>query len=226
MEQITIYLVGDSTVSSYDTDEFPMTGWGQMLSNYFNEGITICNAAIPGYSSKSFIDDGKLEAIRTKIKPNDYLFIQFGHNDQKPDIERHTDPFTTYKNYLREYIEVARNNKAIPVLITPVQRRKFSASGEIENTHGEYSTAMKQLAVELNVPLIDLTLKSKKLFESLGDEKSKKLFLWCKPSEYKNYPEGAEDNTHFHQFGADQIAKLIIEGIEETGLTVDTKLSY
>lgn len=224
MEQITIFLAGDSTVCTYDTDGFPMSGWGQVLPRYFKEGVAICNAAISGYSSKSFINDGKLEAIKTMIKPNDYLFIQFGHNDQKPDIERHTDPFTTYKDCLRKYIEVARENKAIPVLITPVQRRKFTASGEIEDTHGDYPNAMKQLATERDVPLIDLTLKSKKLFERLGDERTKELFFWCKPFEYEKYPEGLEDNTHFHQFGADQIAKLIVEGIEENELMLASEL--
>lgn len=132
----------------------------------------------------------------TQIRSGDYLFVQFGHNDQKPD-DRYTEPFTTYKQHLRRYIDDARLKKANPVLITPVQRRSFESDGRFKNTHGDYPDAMIQLAEELRVPLIDLASKSRQLLESLGPEASKKLFLWLEPGEHPNYPDGARDDTHF-----------------------------
>lgn len=153
----------------------------------------------------------------TQIRSGDYLFVQFGHNDQKPD-DRYTEPYTTYKQHLRRYIDDARLKKANPVLITPVQRRSFESDGRFKNTHGDYPDAMIQLAEELRVPLIDLASKSRQLLESLGPEASKKLFLWLEPGEQPNYPDGARDDTHFCDFGANEMAKLVAQGAKETGI--------
>ncbi|MCT8139619.1 rhamnogalacturonan acetylesterase [Anaerobacillus sp. CMMVII] len=220
MEQIKLFLAGDSTMSNYQNDVAPRAGWGQVLSSYFRNEITIINAASSGRSSKSFIDEKRLEKIAQEIGKGDYLLIQFGHNDQKPDVERHTKPFSTYKTYLRQYIDVANENQATPVLITPVQRRTFDENGELVDSHGEYPTAMKELAEECNVPVIDLGAKSKSLLEELGAEKAKQLFLWYKPGEEANYPEGVQDDTHFSEYGATLIAGLVIAELKALNLSL------
>ncbi|MFD1953573.1 rhamnogalacturonan acetylesterase [Paenibacillus thailandensis] len=212
----TIFLAGDSTVTDQET--FPYAGWGQMLPLYLNAEVAVVNEAKSGRSSKSFLNEGRLQPILDRIKPKDFLFIQFGHNDEKTDEERATDPFTTYKQYLNVYIKEARERGAIPVLITPVQRRKFGADGKIIDTHGDYVTAMKELAAEENVPLIDLTASSTALYESMGDEPSKALFMWAYPGEFAAFPEGAKDDTHFQELGGIRIAGLVKDGIKELGL--------
>src|SRR5699024_7875323 len=137
----------------------------------------------------------------------------FGHNDEKPDKERHTEAFTSFKGYLKQYIQLAKDKQAFPVLITPVQRRSFDENGSFQETHGNYPIAMKQFAEQHGVPLIDLTTSSRLLYEKLGPEESKKLFLWFKRGENSNFPEGIEDDTHFSEYGANEIAKLVIKEI-------------
>ncbi len=213
-KEIAIYIAGDSTAANETPDVFPETGWGQVIGDFFNENVKINNHAVNGRSSKSFVEEGRLEAILKEIKAGDYLFIQFGHNDEKEhDPSRYTEPQTTYKYYLRLFIEGARSKGAYPVLLTPVNRRLFE-NGRIINTHREYCKAMKELALELNVPLIDVCEKSRKLFEELGEEKTKEIFLWVEPGQYPAYPEGKQDNTHFSRQGAIEIAKLIVDGIK------------
>lgn len=213
----TIYLAGDSTVTDQDT--FPYAGWGQMLPLYFKTDVAIDNHAVSGRSSRSFIDEGRLAAILEQIKPNDYLWIQFGHNDEKPDVERATEPFGSFKEMLSIYVKESLARGARPVLITPMHRRKFDSEGRVTDTHGDYLLGMIELAKELDVPLIDLAAKSKILYERLGDEPSKSLFMWAYPGEFIHFPEGALDDTHFQELGAIQIAGLVAEGVRELGLS-------
>lgn len=215
---ISVFIAGDSTASYYDENRAPRAGWGQVIQMFFSEDVIIKNRAVSGRSSKSFIEEGYLKKIEKEISPNDYLLIQFGHNDEKPDVKRHTEPYSTYKDCLKEYINVARKNNAFPVLLTPVNRRAFNDEDKIVLTHGEYPDAMKQLALEMNVPLIDICKKSKKLFEELGEDETKKIFLWLNKGEHINYPEGVQDNTHFSMKGAIEIARLIVDGIKEIDL--------
>lgn len=212
-----LYIAGDSTASNYDQDRAPRAGWGQVIDRFFNDNIKVINKAASGRSSKSYYEEGRLDEILDEISNGDYLFIQFGHNDQKDGKKRHTSPFDTYQSYLSKYIEGARKNSAIPVLITPVSRRNFDEK-KLLDTHGSYPQSMMKLAEELDVPLINITHKSKILFENLGLEKTKDIFLWLEAGEHTNYPEGVEDNTHFCESGAIQIAELIVEGIRELGL--------
>ncbi|TMV47434.1 rhamnogalacturonan acetylesterase [Paenibacillus mesophilus] len=218
MPPLTLYLAGDSTVASYLDKRAPLAGWGQFIGTHFTDRVTVVNAAESGRSSKSFIDEGRLQKIKEEIRKGDYLFIQFGHNDEKTDQERHTDPYTTYKSYLKQYVEAAREKGAFPVLITPMNRRNFNPNGTLAMTHGAYPAAMIQLGKELQVPVIDLHTSSKKLLEQLGDEPSKKLFLWLEPGENANYPEGSKDNTHFNENGASEMAGLVVQGIREAKL--------
>ncbi|RKN84065.1 rhamnogalacturonan acetylesterase [Paenibacillus ginsengarvi] len=220
----TVYLAGDSTVSSYGASAAPMAGWGQMIGELFQDGVQVRNEARGGRSSKSFIGEGRLAPIAEAITPGDYLFIQFGHNDQKNDEARYTSPNETYPHYLRQYIEAARTKGATPVLFTPVERRLFGEDGRLKDSHGAYPAAVLKLADEENVTVIDLRQKSRSLLESLGDEASKKLFTWLEPGESPNYPSGTQDNTHFNETGAREIARLVAEGIRESGLALANRL--
>ncbi|WHY69923.1 rhamnogalacturonan acetylesterase [Neobacillus sp. SuZ13] len=216
---ITVYLAGDSTVSDYSCSFAPRAGWGQFIHRYFDNTIVVRNAATPGRSSKSFIAEGRLESILKQIKKGDYLLIQFGHNDEKMyKPSRYTEPYTTYKSYLKQYIDGARAKQAIPVLVTPVERRSFTDDGRARNSHGEYPRAMKELGLEEHVPVIDLTAKSRVLFQELGPDRTKDVFLWLDPGENKNYPKGVQDNTHFQVAGAKEIARLVVEGIKESNM--------
>lgn len=213
---ITVYLAGDSTVADYSSSRAPRTGWGQELNRFFDDNIVVINEAIPGRSSKSFIDEGRLDSILNQIEKGDYLFIQFGHNDEKKwDPTRYTKPYSTYKSYLKQYIDGARAKKAIPVLVTPVERRSFTVEGIAGDTHGDYPAAMKELGTEENVPVINLSEKSKALFQELGPERTKDIFLWLNARESVNYPNGVQDNTHFQKAGAEEISRLVVEGIDE-----------
>ncbi|SFF29926.1 Lysophospholipase L1 [Paenibacillus algorifonticola] len=217
-QTVTVFLAGDSTVTDQPEDGYPYAGWGQMLPKWFKQDAAIENRAVSGRSSKSFIGEGRLDEIWQWMKPRDVLIIQFGHNDQKPDEERRTEPFTTYKEYLKRYIDGARQREALPVLVTSVQRRFYEADGRLIDTHGDYLIAMRELAEEENVPLIDLAEESRKLFEELGPEATKSVFMWAAPGEFMNFPNGVEDNTHFQERGALQVAGLVVEQLKQLRL--------
>jgi lysophospholipase L1-like esterase len=212
----TIFLAGDSTVTNQPSGQYPYTGWGQTISLFLNERAAISNEARSGRSSKSFIDEFRLNRVWKKLRPSDFLFIQFAHNDEK-DNEGGTDPLTTYPQYLKQYIQGARERGAHPVLIAPMHRRFFDEQGAIQNTHGDYIEAMRRLAEEEQVPYLDLAGKSKQLFERVGVEESKKLFMWIEPNRYWGLPNGTEDNTHFSVEGGTEIARLVAECIRESG---------
>ncbi|MDD9268752.1 rhamnogalacturonan acetylesterase [Paenibacillus sp. GCM10023248] len=214
----TLYLVGDSTVTDQPLEGYPYAGWGQMFPMFFKADAAVANYAVSGRSSKSFLNEGRFEPILEKLNANDYLFIQFGHNDQKLDEERATSPYTTYKEHLSIYIGEARKRGATPILVTPVQRRFFDNEGKLIDTHGDYITAMKELAEAEEVVLIDLAAESKRLFEALGPEETKSLFLWAWPGEFPNFPQGAEDNTHFQQQGGIAVAELVAACIRKQGI--------
>ena len=212
---IKIYLAGDSTVAYCPPNEAPMAGWGQIFQSFFTEDVKVHNHAKGGASTNSFIEEGRLNTILESIETGDYLFIQFGHNDQK---SYGTEAYTTYQSYLTEYILGAREKGAIPILITSVHRRNFDENGRLVNTLGDYPLSMMELARKLEVPLIDLWAKTAKLYQSLGVEKSKQLFTWFNANEHPNYPEGIQDNTHFCETGAREVGKLVLEGINELHL--------
>lgn len=217
----TIYIIGDSTACNYGEDRYPRTGWGQVLQKFFDETkVKISNRAISGRSSKSFYEEKAWDSVLKEIKEGDYVFIQFGHNDEKKeDITRFTEPFTTFKDYLKIYINQTRTKGAIPVLLTPIHRNKWSG-GQIVDTHKDYLIAIRELAKEENVSLIDIADKTKKLFESLGEKNMNQVFLILPKGKYKNYPEGVNDNTHLQEKGAIKVANLVIEGIKEINLEI------
>jgi lysophospholipase L1-like esterase len=215
---ITLHLAGDSTVADQPADGYPYAGWGQVLPYLLKHDVIVDNHAASGRSSKSFIDEGRWEAALRRVKADDYVFIQFGHNDQKPDEARHTDPDTSYREYLKRYIEDTRSKGAKPVLITSVHRRYHETDGTIRDTHGAYLEAVRQLGIEQGVPVIDLGAKSKALFERVGPQGTEAIFMHGAPGEFANFPGGVEDNTHFQEEGAARLAELVAEGIREAGL--------
>lgn len=181
-------------------------GVGAGAGALFDRRVTVVNEAASGRSSKSFLAEDRLEAVERKIGEGDYLFIQFGHNDEKrEDPSRYTDPDMTFKEYLGQSVELARRKRAFPVLVTPVERRHFKG-GKLEDTYGPYPRAVRELREALGVPVIDLTARSRALLERLGEEGTNSLFLWLAPGEHENYPEGVQDNMHFQEQGALAIA--------------------
>ncbi|WP_239148934.1 rhamnogalacturonan acetylesterase [Streptomyces sp. SID12501] len=211
---VHVYVAGDSTASTYTTGQAPRTGWGQAIPVFFNSNAVVVNVAKSGASSKSFIDLGRLDHILGLITKGDYLLISFGHNDEKSDDPtRYTIPATTYKSYLSQYIDKARAKGANPVLITPVERRRFNSAGVITASHGAYPAAMIELATAKGVPLIDLTASSTRLWNAQGVVGTKNYFMILPAGVYPNYPDGIEDNTHFQAYGAIQVARLIARSL-------------
>jgi lysophospholipase L1-like esterase len=225
-EPVVVYLAGDSTMATKLPEKRPETGWGEMLPKFFREGeVRIENHAKNGRSTRTFIEQGLWQGLADKLKKGDYVFIQFGHNDsskEKPD--RYTPP-EDYRRNLVRFVKEARAKQAIPVLLTPVMRRRFDSAGAFQDVHGVYPGIVREVAAELKVPLIDMHRKSEKVLVGYGPEPSRQLFLQLKPGENPNYPNGVEDNTHFNPRGAEEMAALAVEGIRELKLGLAKRLS-
>ena len=206
----TIYIVGDSTV---ENGAEPFRGWGWALHEYVKDGVAVENHAFSGRSSLSFWREGRFEPIERAMKAGDVLLIQFGHNDEKDD-DRHTDPDSTFPEYLWRYCAAALERGATPVLVTPVCRRFFAGETSLLYTHGEYALAVRRLAAERGVPLVDLKKASRKLYLELGPDRTAELFVRLKPGEHPDFPDGHDDRTHFNARGARVIAGLVAEGLE------------
>ncbi|MBU1101859.1 MAG: GDSL family lipase [Bacteroidetes bacterium] len=218
----TVYLIGDSTMSDKPLVDNPERGWGMTFPYYFSKDLKIENHAKNGRSTKNFLSEGRWQVVLDKLQPGDYIFIQFGHNDAKEsDPNRYAPAHTLYKENLNKYVSETREKGAIPVLLTPVMRRRFDKDGKFYDVHGDYPTVVKEVAKELGVQLIDLHEKSRKLFVEYGEEKTKELFLWIEPGVYDSLPEGKTDNTHFTIKGAYLVAGLVRDGIKELGLPLE-----
>lgn len=202
----TVFLVGDSTVT--DQPYEPAASWGQMLPVFFDSTFAVANHAESGETLKSFITSLRFAKVLEEIKPGDYLFIQFGHNDQKQQWpQTYVEAETTYQDYLNVFIAEARMRGATPVLITSVQRRTFDKQGKINNSHGYYPQAVRNLAREKNVALIDLDSMSVKLYEALGETQAPLAFN-----------DHGKDIAHHNNYGAYQLAQCVVEGIRRTQL--------
>ncbi|TYP76553.1 GDSL-type esterase/lipase family protein [Paenibacillus methanolicus] len=211
----TVYMAGDSTMQSYSAMQAPQEGWGQQFGRYFANGVVVENNAIGGRSSKSFMVDGRLDTILREIKPGDYFFISFGHNDASAGIpERYASP-ADYKTYLARYVNGAKQRGATPVLLSPVGRRDFNnITQEFNVSFPEYVQAAKEVAQEQNVALIDLSQLSIAQYNKVGLAASEKLFLYANPGQYPKYPNGVNDNTHFSGYGAQVIAGLVAGAVK------------
>lgn len=213
---MTVYICGDSTAATYAPEQAPICGWGQVLGEKL-PGVTVVNAAMPGRSTKSFLSEGRLQAIERDIRPGDLMLIQFGHNDGSDLVWRHTDPYTSYWNNLSIFVDTARLHGAVPVLLTPICRRNFE-NGVLMPTHGDYPDAVRLLAMQRQVPLIDMHGMSFAHVAALGEEGSRALFMHVEPGVYPDYPEGCVDNTHTRRAGAEIWAGMVAEGLKRLGL--------
>lgn len=232
---ITIFMIGDSTMANKDLSAGNQErGWGHVLGGYFSEDVVVDNHAVNGRSSKSFIDEGRWQTVYEKITPGDYVFIQFGHNDEKKDEARHTEPGGSFDDNLRKFVRETREKGGIPVIFNSVPRRNFGENaGAVEaddvrseknealeqgdtlvDTHGAYLLSPPNVASEMGVTFIDLNKSVKKLVESLGVEGSKKLFMWIPEGVSPACPKGRQDNTHFNVYGARKVAGIAVDSIE------------
>lgn len=198
---------------------YPCTGIGQVFSLFIKEEYCVENYAKNGRSTKSFMDEGRLKAIEEKIGKGDFLFIQFGHNDEKKeDPTRYTEPFSSFMENLETFIEVAKEHGAYPVLITPLERRCFVDDKHLGiGAHSDYVAGMKQTAEMCKVPLIDLYSMSRAELKKAGEEKSRKWYMYFPEGTYRNHPEESKDNTHLRHEGAVNFAGLIAKGLKELG---------
>jgi lysophospholipase L1-like esterase len=208
-QQITVFTIGDSTMANKKVDPSGETGWCQVLPEFLTQEVEVRNRAMNGRSSKSFINEGRWKAILDSLKAGDYVFIQFGHNDEKiQDSTRYAEPFTTYRKNLERFVHETREKGATPILFTSIVRRKFE-DGFLTDTHGNYPVATKMVANELNVPLVDLQMLTAGAVTALGEESSKRIYLWTPPLE--KFPEGKKDDTHLSRYGAMLVAKLAMQ---------------
>lgn len=213
-KKIKIFIAGDSTAAIKETKAFPETGWGMPFVYFWDSTVTIVNKAKNGRSTSSFRNEGLWKQIMDEANQGDYILIQFGHNDEVPTKKTYTTE-EEFRNNLTRYVKESRDKKAIPVLLTPVARRKFDSLGKVEGTHDVYAAIVRSVAAVENVPLIDMDKKGQHLYQQMGVENSRLLFLQLKPGEHPNYPEGKEDNTHFNEMGARLIAQIVLSELKQ-----------
>jgi lysophospholipase L1-like esterase len=208
----TVFLTGDSTVT--DQAREPGASWGQMLTRFLKPTVVVANHAESGETLKSFLTELRFDKVLSQMKRGDYLFVQFGHNDSKANWpQTYVEPGTTYKAYLKAYLAEARRRGATPVLVTSVQRRMFDNAGRIRNSHGDFPAAVREVAQEENVALIDLERMSVAFYEALGPEKSPLAFS-----------AGGRDVTHHNNYGAYVLAKCVAQAIRDAKLPLAAHL--
>lgn len=222
-DNITVYLAGDSTMANKEISARPETGWGMPFNAFFDSTVRVDNKAKNGRSTKSFIAEGIWKSITDNLKQGDYVFIQFGHNDEVPSKATYT-PQTDFQANLLRMVNETRAKGAIPVLITPVARRKFDASGKIQETHEIYAPIVKTVAESQKVPLIDLDAESQSLLQSFGPDDSKMLFNYLAPGQNPNYPDGRIDDTHFSELGARKMAEIVLKDIRSLQLDLTKRI--
>lgn len=227
-KKIKVYLIGDSTMCTYESNRAPLTGWGMPFVHFFDSTVMVDYRARGGRSTRTFISENRWQAIADSLQEGDYVLIQFGHNDEAKE-EKYKDRYTPvpdYKNNLVKFITETRNKKAIPVLITPVTRMRFDKEGKIQETHKEYSAAVREIGKEYNTPVIDLDAKSRDLLQQFGPVNSKMLFMQLDSLEHPNYAAGQKDNTHFNEYGARRIAELVLAEIKNLQLELAERIKH
>lgn len=213
----TLWLCGNSTV--VDQDYEPWASWGQIVTRWFTDDVAVANYAESGETATSFIAAGRLKKIVSLMKPGDCIFMEFGHNDQK-EKRAGSGAFYNYAYALKQFVDEARAKGVTPVLVTPTQRRSFDGEGKIQDTHGNYPEAMRWVAKDLEVQLIDLHAMTRVFYETLGVEESKRAFVHYPPGTFPGQLKAFEDNTHFNPYGAFEISKMVVEGIKSLQLPV------
>ena len=236
----TIFIIGDSTAANKDLSKGKLErGWGMALQCFFDDNILVDNHAVNGRSSLSFINEGRWDKVLEKMKPGDYVIIQFGHNDEKAPADRHTDPGSTFDYNLAKYVRETREHGGIPVLMNCVVRRNFFVEApevaddellrtstfkdgvkmvegdSLIDTHGLYRVAPRDVARRMNVHFVDANQITHDLEQGLGTEASKKLHMWYLPNTEPTEPKGKQDNTHYNIYGAHQVARLLADALCE-----------
>ncbi|OCB75895.1 rhamnogalacturonan acetylesterase [Flavobacterium piscis] len=215
-QKTAVYCIGDSTMADKKGPERnPEHGWAQVLQPFFNDNIVIINKAVNGRSTKSFINEKRWDSVYNKLKKGDYVFIEFGHNDEKiEDSTRYTNPHTAYRHNLIRFVKESREKGAIPILLTSIARRNFNEKGVLVPTHGDYPLETRLAAQEYNVPLIDLEYHTELLEQSYGPEKSKQLHLHFKAGENAYYDKEKADDTHLSKKGAVEVAAIVVQQLK------------
>ena len=231
---VRVFIIGDSTVADYTIDNdymskrYPITGWGQVFQQFMcrdslplirniikADSVVVIDSARGGRSTRTFFEEGRWASVHRLLRPNDLVLIQFGHNDAAKDKPERYVTVQGYKEYLRLFVIQTREKQAIPVLLTPVNRNYPWSEGKLSNVHGEYPDAVREVARELNVALIDLTQLSCDFFTSKGQEfVTQHYFMNLPPGKYEAYPNGQKDNTHFQPEGAVEVARLVFQAME------------
>lgn len=216
-----IYMMGDSTMQGYDKSLYPLSGWGAKLQIFCKKGVKVHNLSRSGASSKSYYSHHYYQLLKNAVKPGDYVFIQFGHNDAHNDDARHTDPDTTFQEYLKKFINEARARKCIPVLLTQTTICRFK-DGRVCNTAKEqgYIDATRKVAGDMNVELIDHNAWALKNVSKLGKRKAEKLYMYLEKGKYKAYPNGREDDCHLNEQGAEFFAAGAVKQAKDSKLKV------
>jgi DNA sulfur modification protein DndE len=225
--KIQVFLIGDSTLANKQPGDAPETGWGMVFQDFFENNIQVQNHAMNGRSTKSFINEGRWATITKNMKSGDWVLIQFGHNDSKDkDTSRYAAANTDYKKNLARFINETRAKGGKPVLITPVMRRRFDEKGKFLDTHGDYPAAVKAVAAELKVPMIDLHRLSQEVIVQHGVEGSKALFMHLEGGYYPKFPKGIVDDTHFSEYGARIMAGLVAKEIKSQNIDLEKYLKH
>ena len=222
-KKIKIWLIGDSTMAVKEIKAYPETGWGMPFLYFWDSTVTVDNRAMNGRSTRTFIEEKRWDPVVSEMQEGDYVLIQFGHNDEVPTKKTYTTE-TQYKDNLTKFVKETREKKAIPLLLTPVARRKFTTDGKIEGTHDVYAQIVRDVAAAEHVLFIDLDKKSQELYQQFGVEQSKLLFVQLKPGEHPNYPDGKEDNTHFSELGARLIAQLVLKELRALNIELSERI--
>lgn len=206
----TIYMAGDSTMSIKEIKDWPETGWGVPFAIFFDESLQVDNRAMNGRSTRTFIEEGRWQAIVDVLQAGDYVMIQFGHNDESElKVDRYTTP-AQYQANLTRFIHDVRAKNAEPILLSPITRRNFNSQGIIEETHVKYSPLSQQVAAAEQVVFLDMDAITRAYFQTLGIEDSRVRFMHIAPALHPNYPNGVSDNTHLNQLGAREVAQLVL----------------
>ena len=222
-QPVTVWLAGDSTMAQKQPDKRPETGWGEALQPCFDSTeVRVANRAMNGRSTRSFVAEGRWRAIADSLQPGDYVFVQFGHNDEKVGTGNYSSP-DDYRANLVRFVDEVRAKGAHPVLFTPVVRRRFDGE-RLVDTHGRYPDAARAAARERDVPLVDMTRASAELVERMGPDSSRALWLHLEPGAHANYPAGVRDDTHFNPRGAQRMAGLAIDAMRALRLDLATRL--
>ena len=225
-QKTTVYTIGDSTMANKtNPTENPEHGWAQVLQQFFDTNVVVDNRAQNGRSTRSFINENRWDSILKTLKKGDYVFIQFGHNDQKenkPSV--YTNPRTAYRQNLIKFVTETRAKGATPVLFSSIVRRNFNEQGTLVDTHGLYPLETRLVATDYKVPFIDLQYLTELLEESYGVEGSKKLHLHFAVGESSFYKTEKHDDTHLSLLGATEIAKLVVAELKKTDLDLKKHL--